>query len=140
MIFIGWYWWFFDFHLKGWLWISSLLFMIIVVSGLALGLGLIISVITAKYRDLGNMVQLAVRLLMFATPIFYPLSLISKDAQMVVRLDPLASIIEFIRLGFFGSGTVSSMQLVYSFVLMCLIFPIGVLLFNKFGSKLLDVV
>lgn len=140
VLFIFWYWWFYDFYVSGWLWLPALMCMILLVSGISLGLGLFFSVLTAKYRDLGNMVQLGIRLLMFATPIFYPLSVIDAEIRAIVMLNPLVSIIEFLRFGFFGQGNFTIAQLAYSFGFMCSTLLMGTLLFNKFGSKLQDVV
>lgn len=140
VLFILWYWWFYDFYISDWLWLPALMCMVFLVSGISLGLGLFFSVLTAKYRDLGNMVQLGVRLLMFATPIFYPLSVIDVEIRNIVMLNPLVSIIEFLRFGFFGQGNFTGVQLVYSFGFMCGTLLLGTLLFNKFGSKLQDVV
>lgn len=138
--FIIWYWWFYDFSMAGWLWLPALFIMIVLVSGISLGLGLLFSVITAKYRDLGNMVQLGIRLLMFATPVFYPLSVIDADIRHIVMLNPLVSVVEFLRVGFFGQGIFTVGQLFYSFCFMMVALFSGELLFNKFGSKLQDVV
>jgi lipopolysaccharide transport system permease protein len=122
------------------LWISCMLFAVTVVAGLGLGLGLVFSILTAKYRDLVNVIHLIVRLLMFATPVIYPLSIVHPDVRQWVNLNPLCSLVELFRFGFLGAGTFTEWQLLYSFVCMVLLILTGSLLFNKFGNKLQDVI
>jgi lipopolysaccharide transport system permease protein len=112
----------------------------IVTSGLGLGLGLALSVFLAKYRDLTNLIQLTIRLLMFATPVIYPLSIVPENIQHIMIFNPLVPMIEFFRLAFLGEGLVSGIQLVYSGACMLLVFLFGTVLFNKMGAKLIDVV
>lgn len=121
-------------------WISCLFFSIFVVSGLGLGLGLVFSILTAKYRDLVNVIHLIVRLLMFATPVIYPLSIIDPDIRRWVNLNPLCPVVEFYRFGFLGEGTFTEFQLAYSFICMIVLILAGSMLFNKFGNKLQDVI
>jgi lipopolysaccharide transport system permease protein len=120
-------------------WISSMLFSVAVIAGLGLGLGLVFSIITAKYRDLVNVIHLIVRLLMFATPVIYPLSIVQPDVRVWFNLNPLCALVELFRFGFLGQGTFTPFQLIYSVVCMMLLILTGSLLFNKFGSKLQDV-
>ena len=121
-------------------WISSMLFSVTMISGLGLGLGLVFSIITAKYRDLVNVIHLIVRLLMFATPVIYPLSIVHPDVRIWFNLNPLCSVVELFRFGFLGAGTFTTYQLLYSMVCMVLLILTGSLLFNKFGNKLQDVI
>jgi len=121
-------------------WITALLFSTAVVAGLGLGLGLIFSILTAKYRDLVNVIHLIVRLLMFATPVIYPLSIVQPEVRGFVNLNPLCSLVELFRFGFMGEGTFTHYQLLYSFVCMILLIGTGSMLFNKFGNKLQDVI
>jgi lipopolysaccharide transport system permease protein len=122
------------------LWLSCLLFSLIVVGGLGLGLGLVFSILTAKYRDLVNVIHLIVRLLMFATPVIYPLSIIEPDIRKWVNLNPLCSVVELYRFGFLGEGTFTINQLLYSLICMVVLLVTGSMLFNKFGNKLQDVI
>lgn len=113
---------------------------IILVGGLGLGLGLIFSVLTAKYRDLVNIIHLISRLLMFATPIIYPLSMVNEQFQFWVVLNPLSSVVELFRFGFLGQGTFTLWQLSYSALCTVVLLSTGIMLFNKFGNKLQDVI
>jgi len=121
-------------------WILCLSFSLMVIAGLGLGLGLVFSIVTAKYRDLVNVIHLIVRLLMFATPVIYPLSIVNPDVRIWFNLNPLCSVVELFRFGFMGEGTFTGLQLLYSFSCMALLILTGSLLFNKFGNKLQDVI
>ena len=121
-------------------WILALLFSVGVIAGLGLGLGLVFSIITAKYRDLVNVIHLIVRLLMFATPVIYPISIVHPDARVWFNVNPLCSVVELFRFGFLGEGTFTPLQLLYSITCMAVLILTGSLLFNKFGNKLQDVI
>lgn len=121
-------------------WTICLVVCLALVSGLGLGLGLVFSILTAKYRDLVNVIHLIVRLLMFATPVIYPLSIVNPEMQTWVSLNPLCAVVELFRFGFLGEGTFTEFQLLYSTVCAVVLILVGSLLFNKFGNKLQDVI
>lgn len=121
-------------------WIPSMLFATALTAAIGLGLGLIFSILTAKYRDLVNVIHLIVRLLMFATPIIYPISIVNESFQVWVYLNPLSSLVELFRFGFLGQGTFTLYQLAYSTVFAIVLNLFGVMLFNKYGNKLQDVI
>ena len=114
--------------------------VIVLTAGMALGGGLIFSVITAMYRDLINIINVVIRLLMFVCPIFYSLSIVPEKARWFVNINPLSSLFELFRFAFFGDAYFSTGQVMYSFIVMVLLIASGVLLFNKLGDKLIDVV
>lgn len=115
--------------------------VVAVVTLLGLGLGLCVSVFIAKYRDIGNLLQLSLRLLMFATPVFYPMSYVTNDqVQGLMKFNPLVPLIESFRYAFLGFGTFTIPHLLYSTFVALLIFLVGSLLFNRMGAKLIDVV
>jgi lipopolysaccharide transport system permease protein len=120
-------------------WAPALFAVLILVPGLGLGLGLIFSLLTAKYRDLVNVIHLGVRLLMFASPVIYPLSLINTTMQKWVVVNPLTPVFEYFRFAFLGSGTFTYPQLIYSLIAMVVLVIFGSMLFNRYGSKLQDV-
>ena len=103
-------------------------------------LGLFFSVLTAKYRDISNLVYVGIRLLMFVTPVIYPLSAVQENLRWVVNINPLTPVFELFRKGLYGQGTVEPLQLLY-----CILFAVVTLfgslyLFTRQGSKLIDVV
>jgi lipopolysaccharide transport system permease protein len=113
--------------------------VIIVTSGIGFGAGLIFSVLTVKYKDLTNLLQLFIRLLMFVCPIFYSLSMVPDKHKWLVNLNPLSSQFEMFRYSFLGKGYVSGSQFIYSSVFMILLVVAGILIFNKLTDKLMDV-
>jgi lipopolysaccharide transport system permease protein len=120
--------------------LATLVFTASVVAGFGMGLGLVFSIITAKYRDLVNVIHLIVRLLMFATPIIYPLSIVDPGFRKWMNLNPLCSLVEIFRANFLGQGTYTTLQLAYAVMVTVALIIFGSMLFNKFGNKLQDVI
>jgi lipopolysaccharide transport system permease protein len=115
-------------------------FSVFMIGSLGLGLGLACSVLTAKYRDLSNLVVIGIRLLMFVTPVIYPLASIKSQLQWIVLLNPLTPFFELFRLSLLGEGTITLGQLVASTLFIITVTIISLLIFNKQGNKLIDVV
>lgn len=113
---------------------------ILYIGLIGLGVGLILSVITAKYRDLSSLVSLGIRLFMFVTPVIYPMATVPENVRWVAQLNPLTPPFEAFRLSLLGEGTVTGLQLVYSGVFMVVVLLGALFLFNKQGDKLIDVV
>jgi len=128
------------FHGKFTLYLLAIPLVIFVVGMISLSIGLIFSVITAKYRDLGNFIDIFIRVLLFVTPIIYPLSTVKENIRWIVELNPLTPLFELFRLGLLGEGTVSFPQLLYSSIFMVVSLFIAILIFNKQGSRLIDVI
>jgi lipopolysaccharide transport system permease protein len=122
--------------------IYVLLFPIIVIlmAMQGLGLGLIITALTTKYRDLAFLVAFGVQLLMYATPVVYPLSAAPTSFRKLIELNPLSGLIETCRFGFLGSGKFYTSTFLYSLVASVLLFVIGVVIFNKVEKDFVDTV
>lgn len=114
--------------------------LILMLAGLALGFGIIISSLTTKYRDLTILFSFIMQLWMYATPIIYPLSLMSPKRQWYMVLNPVTSIIEAFKYATMGVGTFSVGQLAYSFGFMVVILIIGVVVFNNVQRSFMDTV
>lgn len=114
--------------------------LILQMAVLGLGFGIIISSLTTKYRDLSYMVGFGVQLWMYATPIVYPTSLLSKKWQAVMAFNPMAPIIETFRYAFLGAGTVHIWQVCLSLMITLLIFLVGILLFSRIEKSFMDTV
>jgi len=114
--------------------------LIIMLAGLSLGFGIIISSMTTKYRDLTLLFGFIVQLWMYATPIIYPLSTMPYDKQWIMALNPVTSIIEAFKYGTMGVGTFSWEMLSYSFGFMVLLLSIGIVVFNKVQRSFMDTV
>ena len=114
--------------------------LIIMLAGLALGFGILISSLTTKYRDLTILFTFIVQLWMYATPVIYPLSTMSPKMKTVMLLNPVTSIIETFKYGTMGVGTFSWGSLTYSFVFMIVLLSLGVVVFNKVQRSFMDTV
>jgi lipopolysaccharide transport system permease protein len=113
-------------------------FLVIIVGGLGFGFGLIISALTSKYRDLVFFISFGVQLLMYGTPVIYPLSSISSKYKLLIMANPMSSVIETFRFAFLGSGSLNWGALAYSGVFMIIILIAGALIFNKVEKSFMD--
>ncbi|MCS6796227.1 MAG: ABC transporter permease, partial [Raineya sp.] len=107
---------------------------------LGLGMGIIISSLTTKYRDLTHAVGFGVQLLMYVSGVIHPLSYISEEKRYLVLLNPIFSIVEGFRFAFFGQGVFEIPMLLYSLAVSAVIFLIGVALFHKVEKNFMDTV
>lgn len=114
--------------------------LILMLAGLALGFGILISSMTTKYRDLTILFTFLVQLWMYATPVIYPLSTMSPKMQMIMSVNPVTSIVETFKYGTMGVGTFSWLSLTYSFVFMLALLAVGVVVFNKVQRSFMDTV
>ena len=121
--------------------------LVVMLAGLALGFGIIVSSMTTKYRDLQILFSFIVSLWMYATPIVYPLSTVAGkqrwgyDVADLICLNPVTPIIETFKHGALGAGEfVGWGWLAYSFVVMVVILAIGILVFNRVQKSFLDTV
>ena len=121
-----------------WLWIPILLIM---MAGLGLGLGIIISSLTTKYRDLTVLITFAVQLLMYITPIVYPLSFIkNKSYGKWIAWNPLTPIVESWKYALFGKGSFDIAGLLYSTGFIAVVLFVGLLIFSKVERTFMDTV
>ena len=117
--------------------------LVVMLAGLGLGFGLIISSMTTKYRDLRFLVSFGVQLWMYITPVIYPLSILKSnypDYVWAIVANPLTSIIETFKLAFLGQGTFEWTYLLYSLVFTILVMFFGMLTFNKVQRSFMDVI
>ena len=122
--------------------IGILLFpvLVILMALLGLGLGLIITAMTTKYRDLTFLVTFGVQLLMYATTVIYPLSAAPAKYKWLIELNPMTGIIEAFRKGFLGQGMLTLQSLGYSIMVTLCSVVIGVVIFNKTEKTFVDTV
>jgi len=121
-------------------WILAFPALILIVSTYSLGLGLIVSSLTIRYRDLTHFLSFGVQLLMYATPIIYPASIIPANYKWVSYVNPLSPIFEAFRFSFLGSGLFNILHLLLSFVVGVLIMFIGIVMFNQAQRTSIDTV
>ncbi|PSG86514.1 ABC transporter permease [Aurantibacter aestuarii] len=129
--------------------IALLPFVILLMALLGLGLGMVISSMTTKYRDLSFLVGFGVQLLMYASAVMYPLSLIEEKvrngsipeiAGYLVAYNPMSTIIELMRYITLSTGEFSLFNLAYTTIICVLIFLIGLIIFNRTEKSFIDTV
>lgn len=121
--------------------------LVVMMAGLALGFGIIISSMTTKYRDLQILFSFIVQLWMYGTPIVYPLSQVAgkqvmgMDLTTIMCFNPVTPVIETFKHGALGAGEfVGWGWLAYSFVFMVAVLALGILIFNKVQKSFMDTV
>ena len=115
--------------------------LVLMMAGLGLGLGIIISSLTTKYRDFTVLIGFAVQLLMYATPIAYPMSFLkNKSFAAWIAWNPLTPIVEAFRYALFGTGSVNAAALMYSGGFIVLVLFLGMLIFSKVERTFMDTV
>lgn len=117
--------------------------IVLLMALLGLGLGMIISAMTTKYRDLAFLVSFGVQLLMYATTVIYPLSEAEKKYpaySWIIKYNPMTPIIETFRFGFLGEGSFSWESLGYVSLLTLVVLILGILIFNKVERTFVDTV
>ncbi len=115
--------------------------LILMIQGLALGLGLIVSSLTTKYRDLTNFFGVFVSLWMYATPIVYPLSYVTNPTlHKIMLVNPMTAIIESFKFGAYGAGEFSWQALGYSAAIIAVLLLIGIMMFNRKQKSFIDTI
>jgi lipopolysaccharide transport system permease protein len=114
--------------------------LLLIMAALGLGLGIIVSSLTTKYRDLQLLVTFGVQLLMFVTPVIYPASMVSQQYRWLILANPMTVLVETFRYSFLGAGTFDLWQLIYSAGVTLMILCIGVVLFNHVERTFMDTV
>lgn len=115
-------------------------FLLLLMAALGLGLGMIISAMTTKYRDLTFLITFGVQLAMYASPVIYPLSTLDGNLRYLILANPMSPIIETFRFGFLGEGTFEWSYLGYSTVFSLVVLYLGTLIFNKVQRSFMDTV
>jgi len=127
-----------NFHMT---WAISLFpLLILLMALLGLGLGLIITALTTKYRDLAFLVTFGIPLLMYTTTIIYPLSSAPSEYRTIISLNPMTGIIECFRFAFLGEGQLTWWTLGYSIIFTIIALILGILIFNKTEKSFIDTV
>jgi len=111
-----------------------------VLACMGLGIGILCSALTTKYRDLNFLLSFGVQLLMYGTPIIYPLSFTKGVMHNVISFNPLTSIVENMRYSIFGVGAFDVQGLIYSAGVALLLLALGVLVFNRVEQSFMDTV
>jgi lipopolysaccharide transport system permease protein len=114
--------------------------LILIMGFMGLGLGMLVSAMTTRYRDLQYLVEFGVQLLMYATPVILPLSAVPEKYQIIMFANPMTGIIETFKYAFLGAGSFSAGLLAYSITFTVIVFLVGLLIFNKTEKNFMDTV
>ncbi len=115
-------------------------YLIILMAVMGLGLGIIFSALTTKYRDLSFLLTFGIQLLMYATPIIYPLSYTRGKLHTIISMNPLTPIMESFRYAFFGIGTFDWSGLAFTSIFSFAVLFIGIIIFNQVEKSFMDTV
>jgi lipopolysaccharide transport system permease protein len=107
---------------------------------MGLGFGMLVSSLTTKYRDLQFLVSFGIQLLMYATPVIYPISAIPEKYHWMILANPMTSVIESFRYSFLGAGSFNWYGLLYSSLFTIGVFLVGLIIFNRTEKNFMDTV
>lgn len=122
------------------LWVLATPFLLILMASFSLGLGMIFSSLTTKYKDLVFLLTFGIQLFMYATPVVYSLSSIPDNYKWIVLANPLTPIFECFRYGFLGSGSFAPSSLLISSGITALVLTLGIVIFNRVEKSFMDTV
>ncbi len=121
-------------------WILATPFLLLLMACFSLGMGMIFSSLTTKYKDLVFLLTFGIQLLMYASPVVYSVSSIPEKYKWILLANPLTGIFECFRYGFLGTGSFEPYSLIMSTGVTLIILAIGVLIFNKVEKSFMDTV
>ena len=121
-------------------WVLFTPIFILMMSLFALGVGMIFSSLTTKYRDLSMLLTFGISLYMYATPVIYPTSMLSAKIQPYAKYNPLTGIFEGFKYAWMGVGEFNHIMLVYSTIIILILLAIGTVIFNKVEKGFMDTV
>ena len=114
--------------------------LVLLMALLGLGLGLIITAVTTKYKDLTFLITFGVQLLMYGTTVIYPLSAAPEQYKKYIELNPMTGIIEAFRFGFLGKGEFTFYSVGYSALFTFIVLFLGIIIFNKTEKNFVDTI
>lgn len=121
-------------------WVLFTPIFILMMSLFALGVGMIFSSLTTKYRDLTMLLTFGVSLYMYATPVIYPTSMLSSKIQPYAIYNPLTGIFEGFKYAWMGVGEFNPIMLIYSTIIILILLALGTFIFNKVEKGFMDTV
>jgi len=122
------------------LWVLITPFLFLLMATFALGLGMVFSSLTTKYKDLVFLLTFGIQLFMYATPVVYPTSAMPTKFSWLLHINPLTGIFECFRYAYLGTGSFQPRDLLISTILIGLLFFIGVVIYNKVEKSFMDTV
>jgi lipopolysaccharide transport system permease protein len=122
------------------LWVLITPFLVLLMATFALGLGMVFSSLTTKYKDLVFLLTFGIQLFMYATPVVYPTSAMPTKFSWLLHINPLTGIFECFRYAYLGTGSFQPMDLLISTLLIGILFFIGIVIYNKVEKSFMDTV
>ena len=121
-------------------WLLALPLFVLHLAALALGVGILLSSMTTRYRDMSFLVGFGTQLWMYATPVVYPLSQVPEKWHWVMALNPMTPVVEAFRKALLGTGTVYASHLLASLAFTAIVLLIGLALFSRIARTSMDTV
>ena len=121
-------------------WALSIPLLFAQLAALGTGLGMVVSALTTKYRDLRQLLSFGLSLWMYATPIVYPLSQVPLKYRWITEANPVSAPVEAFRLASYGVGGPSVSMMVWSVVITVAIFLFGLIIFSRNERYFVDVI
>ncbi len=126
------------------IWTLTLPLLILLMALISMGIGMIISSLTTKYRDFSQLMGFAVGLAMYITPVIYPTSLflekLGPNREWWIYVNPLTSIFDVFRYGFLGAGSINLHGLLYSVLFAITVYIFGLFVFNRVEKSFMDTI
>lgn len=121
-------------------WVLITPILILLMAIFAMGVGMIFSSLTTKYKDLSFLITFGIQLFMYISPVAYPSSALPEKYQFLAKINPLSSIFECFRYAYLGNGTFTVSDLLSSGLIIFILFFVGVIIFNKVEKSFMDTV
>jgi lipopolysaccharide transport system permease protein len=121
-------------------WILATPYLLLLMASFSLGMGMIFSSLTTKYKDLVFLLTFGIQLFMYATPVVYSLSAVPAKYKWIILANPLTPVFECFRYGFLGTGNFQPLSLIISSGYIFILLVIGVFIFNKVEKSFMDTV
>lgn len=122
------------------MWVLMTPVLLLMMACFALGVGMIFSSMTTKYKDLSFLLAFGVQLYMYATPVVYPITAMPEKYRWIVNSNPLTAIFECFRFGYLGKGNFDPQSLMFSAGFIGIILVVGTLIFNKVEKSFMDTI
>ncbi|WP_244525887.1 ABC transporter permease [Sphingobacterium wenxiniae] len=122
------------------IWLLAVPYYVLLCSIIAMGLGLIFSSLTTKYKDVSMLLGFCIQLWMYATPVIYPSSIMPASVKVYLQYNPMIGIFEGFKYAFLGKGSFDPTILFYPTAFAIIILALGVLIFNKVEKSFMDTV
>jgi lipopolysaccharide transport system permease protein len=139
-VFMVLYFYFIEKNIQPNIWILATPLLLFVMAAFSLGLGMLFSALTTKYKDLVFLLTFGIQLFMYATPVVYLTESVPASFQWVIELNPLTAVFECFRYAYLGVGDFQLIDLGYSLTVTLVLLAIGTVVFNKVEKSFMDTV